>query len=269
MAIPRILHLIYFYDGESRPIPVDLSKKICLYKRRNPDWEIKIYAHEDMIDFISRHYSPDIISLFLKIRLGYGAAKADFFRYLLMAERGGVYLDSKFDFSLPLDDMIKDESYLLTHWDNRRGEAHEGWGLHRELSSIRGEYVQGIIVTKPQSPILKQVLKNVIFNILHYSLIKDGVGQMAVLKVTGPIAYSLAVERSLHTEKIRKYDSICEIGLSYPKGFDIIERQRISLFGYNYKASWKPLLTVGPILDPFYIIFAFFLRVWRRYSNKF
>ena len=58
-------------------------------------------------------------------------ARADFFRYLLVYQLGGVYLDIKSSLDKPLKDVLRaEDQFILTHWDNRPGEQYEGIGIY-------------------------------------------------------------------------------------------------------------------------------------------
>ena len=47
------------------------------------------------MNFIFEHYGEDFLSIYQKAGTDYGAAHADFFRYLLFFKCGGVYLGCK------------------------------------------------------------------------------------------------------------------------------------------------------------------------------
>jgi hypothetical protein len=94
-----------------------------------------------------------------------------------------------------LESVIRgDDEYLLSHWHNRQGEYHEGFGIHPELSS-KGEYQQWHIIAVPGHPFLKEVVSTVASNLEKYSPSTHGVGQAAVLRTTGPIAYTLTIQK--------------------------------------------------------------------------
>ncbi|MCA3362157.1 MAG: hypothetical protein INF74_09420, partial [Roseomonas sp.] len=61
----------------------------------NPDWEYRLYEDADCERFIRENYDAETFKLFRSIHPDYGAARADFFRYLLLYRLGGVYLDIK------------------------------------------------------------------------------------------------------------------------------------------------------------------------------
>src|ERR1700692_1394936 len=112
--IPRIIHQIYFSQA---PLPDVLIRNINHIKDMNPNWEHRLYDDAAINHFIASHYPSDYLDLYLKINPKYGAARADFFRYLLMYKCGGVYLDIKASTIKPLDGTIREEDrFLLAGW---------------------------------------------------------------------------------------------------------------------------------------------------------
>ena len=160
---------------------------------RNPDWDYRFYDDRDLRDYVLRHYGPDILAHVEAINGSYAPAKADLFRYLLMYREGGLYLDIKSQAARPLNQVIaSSDRYLISQWRNGPGSRYPTWGLHSELRSVPGgEYQQWFILAAPGHPFLKAVIEKVLRNLRRYSPVHYGVGKRAVLRTTGPIAYTL------------------------------------------------------------------------------
>ncbi len=189
--IPKIIHQS-FYD---RGLPDVLKKNVKKLLKVNPDWEYRFYDDQDQEEFIRLHYGTDMLAAYHMINPLYGAARTDFFRYLLIYEIGGVWLDIKSSISQNLDSTLKENDlFLLSQWPNRLGEPFEKFGLFPELCPIPGgEFQQWHIVSAPKNPFLKAVIQRVLYNIRTYTPEKFGVGFMGALRTTGPIAYTLAI----------------------------------------------------------------------------
>jgi mannosyltransferase OCH1-like enzyme len=137
----------------------------------------------------------------------YGAARADFFRYLLMYREGGVYLDIKSGAKFPFNNIIfPDDEYILCHWELP--------AQTEILLNQYGEYQQWHIICKPSHPFLGAVIKSVMENIKTYR-ISDGIGKPGVLKVTGPIVYTEAIMPIVDNYKHRLITNNNIIGLIY------------------------------------------------------
>lgn len=185
-----------------------IQANIAYLKGENPDWSYTLYDNPDFETYIRDHYGERILSYYLRIDPVYGAARADFFRYLLIYREGGVYLDIKSSLTQPLDQILSlDDQYLLGHWDNDPGGSYEGWGYHKELIDVlpRGEYQQYYICSVSGHPFLREVIKRVLMNIDSYQIFRVGVGFKGVLRTTGPIAYSLAIEDCRQKHPLESY----------------------------------------------------------------
>jgi inositol phosphorylceramide mannosyltransferase catalytic subunit len=200
MTIPKLIHQTITSKKDLDPV---FLENIARIRSLNSGWEYRLYDEDERRAFISDHYDREILDSYLKINPAYGPAKADFFRYLLLYKKGGVYLDFKSTVTRKLDEVLQpDDTYLLSQWHNKTGDAYEGWGLYPELPG-RGEYQIWHIVAEPRHPFLDAVIQRVKANIDNYDPIRDGVGKLAVLRVTGPIAYTQAIQAVQEHHKYR------------------------------------------------------------------
>lgn len=204
-SIPKVIHQTY----HSKNLPPEIQENVHHLKILNPDWQLKIYDDDDITNYISTNY-PALLKIYNKINPVYGAAKADFFRYLLIYNEGGVYLDIKSSLSKPLNSILaSDDRYLLSYWQNGVGEMHPNMGFHDCIASPFGEFQQWHIVSVKGHPFLKSVIENVCNNIQNYNVFIHDTGGWAVVNLTGPIAYSLAIEPLInsHTHRIERDNS--------------------------------------------------------------
>lgn len=239
-AIPKIIHQTFYQPD----LPEALQKNVNRLKQINPEWEYRFYDDTAIVDFITANYPPHVLKCFERLDSRYGAAKADLFRYLLLYKHGGVYLDIKSSATRPLDSVLKpDDVYLLSYWQNRPGELYEGWGLHDELKHMQnGEFQQWYIAAAPGHPFLKAVIETVLQNIKSYNPALHGVGKHGVLRVTGPVPYSLSISRCLGNYKYRLVNSIEDLGFSY----SVYEKQaHVGIFKTHYTALAAPVVKMS------------------------
>lgn len=211
-AIPRILQQTY----PSKTLPEPLAGNVEALRARNPDWEYRLYDDADIERFIAEEYGPAVLERYLRISPSYGAARADLFRYLLIYRQGGLYLDIKSTADRPLNDVFgADDHFVVSQWDNAPGREHEIWGLHPDLVHVpRGEFQQWFIASAPGHPFLRAVIERVLGNIDRYNPFRDGVG-LEVVRITGPVAYTFAIEPLLARYPHRRVFSEAELGLRY------------------------------------------------------
>jgi mannosyltransferase OCH1-like enzyme len=257
--IPRIIHQIYITRNPRQPIPSSILNNIQQLKKKNPGWKYKLYREDDIIKFITKYYDLHTLYLYNKINKEYGAARADFFRYLLVYKLGGVYLDIKSNTHIPLDSIIKDnDEFILSNWkvnptDNSyllRNHMHSKY-----LKYPPGEFQNWHIISSPKHLFLKKVIEKVKKNILEYKSkhiyqkdsYKNNVGKMGVLKTTGPIMYTQTILPLLNNNvRYRIIKNHKENGLVYsmfnknnPSSYN---STHLSLF-QHYSTLTSPIIT--------------------------
>lgn len=245
MVIPRIIHQTVRDKSRLHPIFSDSIRRITSL---NPGWVHRLYDDQDIESLLARNCGAQIGRAYRALNPSYGAARADLFRYALLRRVGGVYLDIKSSITAPLDVVLaQDDQYLLSHWDNGPDGAYPGWGLYPELGPA-GEYQQWFITAAPDHPFLAEVLDEVCDRIRRYDYARVGVGKAAVVRTTGPVAYTLAIDRVIQRAPFRL---VCsgDIGFAY----SILPRDRHErghadyLQGRYYKINREPLVSRFPL----------------------
>ena len=211
-GIPRIIHQTYF----TKDLPNALGRNVAALRALNLDWDYRLYDDADIERFIADEYGAAVLARYRRISPDYGAARADLFRYLVVYRHGGVYLDIKSGADLPFDAVLRaDDSFVLSQWDNVQGGTNENWAFHPELRDIAGgEFQQWVIIAAPGHPFLRAVIERVLDNIDHYNPYRDGVG-LNVIRVTGPITYTLAIAPLLDRHAHRQVANEHALGLRY------------------------------------------------------
>lgn len=239
MVIPRIIHQTCANKDELHPAIV---KAIFQLRQNHPRWKYKLYDDADVEEFISNRFGPPMLATYQKINPAYGAARADFFRYLVIYDEGGVYLDIKAGTTAPLDHIVRqDDEYILSHWNNGAGERFSGWGLWPELGP-EGEFQNWFIIARAGHPFLQSVISRVITNIENYRFLTVGGGKRGVIRTTGPIAYTLAIKPMLAQNAHRIIDSE-RLGLIYSavRSPDNLRRHE-RIFSSHYSVACSPVV---------------------------
>ena len=218
--IPKIIHQTY----PTKNINSDIQNNINNLKKLNPDYEYILYDDNDIIDFIKNNYSQHILNTYNSINPEYGPARADYFRYLLMYKKGGIYLDIKSSCDRPFDSVInKNDEFILTHW------GYKG-AWYKILNNEYGEYCNWNIIIKKNHPLMKKIIDQITLNINNYSIDKYGVSKNGVLHLTGPIAYSKVIIKNKDKYNITLYNNYYDIGLIFIK----INNYRKKLFNKKH-----------------------------------
>jgi mannosyltransferase OCH1-like enzyme len=212
-GIPRVIHMVY----PRMDLPDELAENVRRVREVNSDWSVRLHDDKAIEDYILRHYGSEVATVYSRIDSAYGAARADFFRYLLMYNEGGCYLDIKSQTTRPLSEVLSPgDQFLLAQWDNGPEGRYPDFGLYRQLAHIEGgEYQQWHIISVKGHPFLRAVITAVMNNIASYRPWRQGVGRPGVLRLTGPIAYSLAIEAIRQHHPYRMVDAERDLGLEY------------------------------------------------------
>lgn len=260
LLIPKIIHQTY----HSKTLPINIFEIVEDFKKNNPDWEYRFYDNNQCSEYIFNNFGQEFLDIYDSINASYGAAKADFFRYLVLYREGGAYFDIKSACTIPLSELIQhDDEFFISNWPNDYGEF-KGAGLKIELRNIpHGEYQQWYIITKPESPFLKAVIDRVVRNIKNYNPWKFSVAKRGVLKVTGPIPYTLAIHplKNKYPHRYSRYHTDFFLKYSLLKG----NNDHIAMMKNHYSLSIEPIIYPKDkrdvILHKSFIIFRFFTNV--------
>lgn len=231
-GIPKVIHQLF----PSKELPPVLAENVDRLKAMNPGWEHKLYDHVDHVAFIREFFGPRILEYYERINPRYGAARAVLFRYLLLYQCGGVYLDIKSTAQKPFSEVIRpDDSYVLAN-SGKEFASH-----FVELANTpHGEILQWHIIAAPKHPFLKAVIEAVLRNIDVYSPTLHGVGRYGVFRLTGPVAYSLAIGPMLHGHSHRLCDYRLDLGLVYSIYESVTEHR--NLFSSHYALLKEPII---------------------------
>lgn len=238
--IPRVIH----QTSPTTQVSAAIRDNIERLTTANPGWDYRLWDDAGIEDFIASEYGPRVLEYYSRINPHYGACRADLFRYLLMYRIGGVYLDLKSTVTRPLGEIIRPgDRYLLSHWRNEVGQEFEGWGHHPEVKLPRGEFQQWHIIAAPGHPFLRAVILRVLANIRQYDQTLHGIGTPGAIRVTGPVAYSLALIPLLDRFPYRLIDAHAG-GIIY----SIFGRQKRhrSLFKTHYAVRRDPVVLPKP-----------------------
>lgn len=239
-TIPKIIHQTFY----ERTLSPELQANVDRLRALNPGWEYRFYDDDDIAAFIQQNYPPLIWAYYQRIDKRYGAARADLFRYLLLYKVGGVYLDIKSRATRPLDSVLRpDDRFILSKWHLPNGE-YEHKGLIYDLRDIEGgEYQQWHIISAPGHPFLRAVMDTIMTNIDTYDPYLHQTGKRGVLRLTGPIAYTLTIMRMMDAHPHRVVDGLNEMGLDYNIYANL---GHANVFKGHYSRQTAPIVRLSP-----------------------
>lgn len=261
-VIPKVIHQTYF----TKALPEAIQKNVDYIRAINPDWEYRLYDDADIDVYIQKNY-PELFAIFKKINPSYGAAMADFFKYLLLYKEGGVYLDIKSSMVKPLSEIIlNDDKYLLSYWQNDEGDIMANMGKYIDIPDRLGEFQQWYLIAVPGHPFLKSVIETVTHNILSYNPFINHTGQLGTFRVTGPIAYSRAIAPYLKLYPNRLVRSNHDLHLVYNIFTTSATHEHHTIYKKHYSKLTEPIVIPS---KPVSLILSIYLPIREKITSLF
>jgi len=175
MRIPKKIHQIWF-GGD---LPNGYKRFTDTWKQFHPEWEYKLWTDMD-VDSI-RFEKKGIFNA-----CNNNGMKSDIFRYEILRQQGGIYIDTDFECLKPFDD--------LTYLDFFTGIAYDGNAI----------LYNGLIATIPHHPIIEMCASSL--NTQY-----RGNDAMGIIRATGPYYFTRCFFSSVtkDTERV----------VAFPMGF--------------------------------------------------
>lgn len=177
--IPRFI----FQTFKTRFLPATMHEAVMSWINHNPDYEYQLFDDEAMFTYVEHvDYAPfsftrdDLLKAMHSLKPG--AGKADLLRYLIIYDRGGIYMDIDTVCLAPLRTFIHPEDDIVSGI-GMRGDLHQ-WGL----------------AYAPQHPIMKRTLELCVANVLERKFIPSFENTLEGL--TGPPCLDRAIKTLLH-----------------------------------------------------------------------
>jgi len=245
--IPRIVHQTFANLDDLSPEIIEKNRRMAIL---NPQYTFEFYDDVTMGEWMRKHCNPKQFEIFQSINPKYGAAKADYFRYLLMYKIGGVYLDIKSTCIMPLDEIILfSDEFIVSKWEVDPVTGKRKYGRHKELQELEiDEYQQWFLISMPQNPVILSVIDYISEQILlsprHY---RTKFGKLGVLELTGPIAFSKVVGQFVDQGSMREINSFSE-GFRYKSLIGSSEISYSTTLRRHYSKIYEPIVLENCVL---------------------
>jgi len=191
--IPRILWQTNYSNSVSLPMYLNF-----LFNRlMSRGYEYRYASDDDILDFFKTHASEEELKAYQK--LNDGAAKADFWRLVVLYHIGGVYLDIDASFIWPLSKQIKendDEIFLLN----------------------KEHYTNYFMATAPKNEIFKKAIEIVVQNIAEKKIAGGA------YSLTGPEVVNSAIGDLKVNSRFYRY--VCVQGAFTNEYFHYIDKKQ-------------------------------------------
>jgi mannosyltransferase OCH1-like enzyme len=216
MKIPKIIHLVWF--GGQRPEKFDIL--VNEIKRINHDYEIYEW-NDNNINFQLKNYK-----LFSECKnLG---AKSDIFRFEVLHELGGIYMDYDFIQIKKFDDLLMNDFFIGTSscCPNESWNSIIGATKNNEICK---KFLDGLSNTKPiDRHQIQRVMEDTGPEYLT-KLLKDGELDGKYKKFIGPYFFPFPADERFGIRELRQTD------IDYCKSFSTDETYCIHL----HTTTWQ------------------------------
>jgi len=135
-----------------------ISAALRSWKRLNPDYYYKLFNDEEARGFVKENMAPEIYDTYMKMPIP--ILKADFFRYIIIYVKGGIYTDIDTLCRRAIDtwtDGIPDIGIIIGV-ESDEEEDNEEW---RKYFIRHFQLLQWTIAAKPRHPMLEKVIMKI------------------------------------------------------------------------------------------------------------
>ena len=166
----------------SRRVPPSMAAAISTWITLNPEYAYRCFDDSDLLEVVENADCSALAcsrsDLLRAIRrLKPGAGKADLFRYLLIYQQGGVYMDIDTQCLAPLHTYVHPEDDVVS-----------GVGL-------RGDFHQWGLIYSPRHPFMRVALETAVSNVLRGSFVRGYENTLEGL--AGPPCLDVAIKTVL------------------------------------------------------------------------
>lgn len=208
--IPKVIYQTW----KTKNLEPKLEKIRDNIQKKNPDYKIVLFDDDDIEIWIKENFNDEIIwNTYKKLKIG--AARADFWRYLILYKNGGIYLDIDSNITESLDLLIKENDSAI---------------ISREKNSGYSSFLQWCLMFSPEHPVLLRTINLCIYNINNKT-------SSWLPSLTGPLVFTNAINYILKN-KIKMGKIINFYHFSDNK-LNILSDNLIRFFGFDYENFCK------------------------------
>lgn len=162
--IPKIMHQTF----ETALLPTALKSAVDTWINLNPDYEHRYFSDRDRRQFIQQHFDAKVLQAYDKLIPG--SYRADLWRYCVIYENGGVYVDIKLGALVPLSKILTENANMVVVNDD-----------------LPGSMFTSFFAAIPKHPALLQCI-----NVAVQRVLEEEYGSYTVYP-TGPLAMGAAM----------------------------------------------------------------------------
>ena len=172
--IPKVV----YYTHENIEKVKEFENQLKYSKSKNKNYKFIFYDDNARIKFIKEEF-PDFYEFYKRINEGYGAAKADIFRVLILYKYGGIYIDCK--------TKIENMDELFLKYPNKSLYTCSFKKDDKILNIINNitntNYQNFFIATKRKGKVISKIKDEIFYNLSSYGKIKNNKKMIILNKI--------------------------------------------------------------------------------------
>ena len=209
-AIPPIV----YQTAESRWTNRHHWNAMAEHRKQNPTLSFVFYDAKKRDQYMEQEWSDHLIHSIYR-RSVFGQMKADIFRYCIIYDRGGYYLDVNKGLRAPFQSFHTTNSSGVFAFENNDSGYPISDRLARRLQHPSKNVVQWAFGFSPASPILEKTIVIIVENEKWASPGIFPSAKSAIISFCGPLAFTKAVHSVLdHDPQIRMAQAGIDFGQS-------------------------------------------------------
>ncbi len=219
MSIPKIIHQIWIQGYDY--IPKHLKEYHLECKKINKDFKFIVWDDKSIREYIKANFKKKYLDLYDSYKIP--AQKADFARYAILYNYGGIYLDMDMICKKNLSKFLDNGVFFTTHKDL--------------MYNLYKRYLNGIVGAVPKHPLFRIILKNIIIRRNFTHNVSYSTGTRLLFDC---VNYYEQIYKKNDVKLIdSKYLHPCTIFSDEKK---CISRCKDCYIGHTSNSSWSPTL---------------------------
>jgi mannosyltransferase OCH1-like enzyme len=196
-----------FQTYKSRLVDKETFNKINSFRINNPTFNFHFHDDIDMEKYMAQNWGHRKIFEIFK-NIDFGAAKADIWRYCILYQFGGVYLDFDSSIAFPLESIPSEANEIISFESNQLNSIISevytpNFNYLLEIikksnsHNFRNTALQWVIVINKKHAIIENVINLIEENSLFFENKNFVSVHQAICNFTGPVIFTVALHKYL------------------------------------------------------------------------
>lgn len=208
VALGKIIPNNVFQTYKTLEVDLNTHAKIDKFRQTNPSFNFHFHDDLAMDMYMAANWRHrKIFEIYKNVR--FGAAKADIWRYCILHQYGGIYLDFDSSISFPLNSIPNEANELISHESNKLRDIisvdytpdylYLSSVINRDPNNIlfSNTALQWLLMFKQGHPVLLNTIELIEKNADFFLNTHFNSVHKAVCNFTGPVIYTVALHKYL------------------------------------------------------------------------